>query len=970
MAPINKFFLPLFCLLFFVFQACETETSSLNKPLFTKLNPKEHGIDFENNLTYDSEFNVYTYRNFYNGGGVALGDINKDGLTDIYFIGNMEDNKLYLNKGDFQFEDITESAGVACKNVWSTGASFADVNGDGFLDIYVCKSGNPEGENRHNELFINNGDLTFTEKAEEYGIADKGFSTHAAFFDMDKDGDLDCYLLNNSFRPIGGFDLRKNQRNDRDPEGGNKLYKNEGGTFVDVSEEANIYGSIIGFGLGVTVGDLDRDGWQDIYVSNDFFERDYLYINQKDGTFKEVLEEQVREISAASMGADMADINNDGYPEIFVTDMLPEGDERMKTKTTFENWDKYQMNVKNGYYHQFTRNVLQLNNGNGTFSEIGRLAGVNATDWSWGALIIDLDNDGWKDIFVANGIYQDLTDQDFINYIANPRTVRKVIRKDSVDFKHLIDVIPINPIPNYAFRNNRDLTFSNVADEWGLGTPGHSNGSVYGDLDNDGDLDMVINNVNSEPFLYRSEARQLLPNRHYLMFDLEGEGQNTYALGAQVSVYKGGKEYFMELMPMRGFESTIDHRLHIGLGEVEEADSVIVKWPNDTRTLLTKVKTDQTLSLSQKDGKPYEKMAEKIGKTLLTDISESFPLQHAHQENSFIDFDRDRLIYHMLSSEGPHICKGDMNGDGLEDLYMVGSKDHAAALYLQTPNGGFTQANQALFEEEKASEETDCACFDADNDGDLDIYVTSGGNEYPSNAVALKDKLYFNQGDGTFEKSQQSLPTFQYESTSTVVPADYDKDGDMDLFVGVRLRPFFYGVPANGYLLENDGTGNFNNITQTNAPGLSDIGMVTDASWFDMDQDDDLDLIVVGDWMAITVFEQNEGKLTKVENSGLEKSNGFWNCLRPSDLDGDGDTDFIVGNHGLNTRFKATEDEPVSMLINDFDQNGSAEQVISVYNDGTSYPLALRHDLVMQMPILKKKYLKYESYKNHGFYRI
>ncbi|MEM7511310.1 MAG: VCBS repeat-containing protein, partial [Bacteroidota bacterium] len=385
---------------------------------------------------------------------------------------------------------------------------------------------------------------------------------------------------------------------------------------------------------------------------------------------------------------------------------------------------------------------------------------------------------------------------------------------------------------------------------------------------------------------------------------------------------------------------------------------------NDTRTFLTKVKTDQTLSLSQKDGESYEKAAAKEGKTLLTDISESFPLQHAHQENSFIDFDRDRLIYHMLSSEGPHICKGDMNGDGLEDLYMVGSKDHAAALYLQTPNGGFKQANQALFEEEKASEETDCACFDADNDGDLDLYVTSGGNEYPSNAVALKDKLYFNQGDGTFEKSQQSLPTFQYESTSTVVPADYDKDGDTDLFVGVRLRPFLYGVPANGYLLENDGKGSFKNITQTNAPELSDIGMVTDASWFDMDQDDDLDLIVVGDWMAITVFEQNEGKLTKVENSGLEKSNGFWNCLRPSDLDGDGDTDFIVGNHGLNTRFKASANEPVSMLINDFDQNGSAEQVISVYNDGTSYPLALRHDLVMQMPILKKKYLKYESYKN------
>ncbi|MEM9935563.1 MAG: VCBS repeat-containing protein [Bacteroidota bacterium] len=947
-------------------QSCEkgSPTSSLDKPLFTQLNPKELGIDFENNLVYDSEFNVYTYRNFYNGGGVALGDINQDGLTDIYFIGNMEDNHLYLNKGDFQFEDITEKAGVACKNVWSTGASLTDVNGDGLLDIYVCKSGNPEGENRHNELFINNGDLTFTEKAEEYGIADKGFSTHAAFFDMDKDGDLDCYLLNNSFRPIGAFDLRKNQRNERDPEGGNKLYRNDEGTFTDISEEANIYGSVIGFGLGVTVGDLNRDGWQDIYVSNDFFERDYLYINQKDGTFKECLEEQVREISAASMGADMADINNDGYPEIFVTDMLPEDDERIKTKTTFENWDKYQINVKNGYYHQFTRNVLQLNNGNGTFSEIGRLAGVNATDWSWGALIIDLDNDGWKDIFVANGIYQDLTDQDFINYIANPRTVRKVIRKDSVDFKHLIDVIPVNPIPNYAFKNNQDLTFTNVAEEWGLGTPGHSNGSAYGDLDNDGDLDMVINNVNAEPFIYRNEARQLLPDRHYLMFDLKGEGKNTYALGTQVSIYHQGKEYFAEQMPMRGFESTIDHRLHIGLGEIETVDSVIVNWPNGTRTLLQKVNTDQTLILSQEEGQPFTPKHSEKEKRLLAEISETFPLQHVHQENSFIDFDRDRLIYHMLSADGPHMCKGDMNGDGLEDLYVVGSKDQAAAMYVQTEAGSFEQVNQDIFEQEKASEETDCACFDADNDGDMDLYVTSGGNEYPSSAVALKDKLYLNEGDGTLTKSPQSLPTFQYESSSTVVPGDYDQDGDNDLFIGVRLKPFLYGVPANGYLLENDGKGIFKNVTETIAPDLVGVGMITDAAWFDMDQDDDLDLIVVGDWMPVTVLEQQQGVFKKVETPSLAYSNGFWNCIRLADLDQDGDMDFVIGNHGLNTRFRASTDEPVTMLINDFDKNGSAEQVISVFNKGTSYPLALRHDLVMQMPILKKKYLKYEAYKN------
>ncbi|MCB0839114.1 MAG: VCBS repeat-containing protein, partial [Bacteroidetes bacterium] len=502
--------------------------------LFSELPSSWTQVDFINQLEYSEEFNVYTYRNFYNGGGVALGDVNNDGLIDIYMIGNMVSNRLYLNQGDFQFKDVTDQAGVACANVWSTGVSLVDVNGDNLLDIYVCKSGNPEGEHRHNELFIcdgisEDGIPTYSEHAEEYGIADKGFSTHAAFFDMDKDGDLDCYLLNNSFRPIGQFDLRKNERDNRDSLGGNKLYRNDGGKFVDISEKAGIYGSIIGFGLGVTVGDVNRDGWQDIYVSNDFFERDYLYINNHDGTFTESLEKQMREISAASMGADMADLNNDGYPEVFVTDMLPEGEERMKTKTTFEDWNKYQSNVKNGYYHQFTRNVLQLNNGPTTpdgeitFSEIGRLSGVHATDWSWGALIMDLDNNGYKDIFVANGIYQDLTDQDFIHFIADPRTVKTIISKEGVDFKQLIDAIPSNPIPNYIFANNGSLSLENKAAEWGLGTPSHSNGSAYGDLDNDGDLDLVINNVNMPPFIYRNNAETLLPDHHYLQFILTGD---------------------------------------------------------------------------------------------------------------------------------------------------------------------------------------------------------------------------------------------------------------------------------------------------------------------------------------------------------------------------------------------------------------------------------------------------------------
>jgi hypothetical protein len=790
---------------------------------------------------------------------------------------------------------------------------------------------------------------------------------------MDKDGDLDCYLLNNSFRPIGQFDLRKNERNNRDPLGGNKLYRNDNGKFVDVSEEAGIYGSIIGFGLGVTVGDVNRDGWQDIYVSNDFFERDYLYINNHDGTFTESLEEHMREISAASMGADMADLNNDGYPEVFVTDMLPEGDERMKTKTTFEDWNKYQSNVKNGYYHQFTRNVLQLNNGpttpdgDITFSEIGRLSGVHATDWSWGALIMDLDNNGYKDIFVANGIYQDLTDQDFIHYIADPRTVRTIISKDGVDFKQLIDAIPSNPIPNYIFANNGSLDLENKAQEWGLGTPSHSNGTAYGDLDNDGDLDMVINNVNMPPFVYRNNAETLLPDHHYLQFILKGENPNTYALGAQIEVRHGGREYFVEQMPVRGFQSTMDHRPLIGLGNLTQVDSVIVRWVNDHYTILTDVQTNQTIELKQADAQPLDLIPRQTPKSnpIFTEVAGSLGAEYIHKENQFKDFDRDRLIYHMLSSEGPKIAKGDVNRDGREDFYIGGAKDSPGQLFVQLPNGKFRPASQNVFAADKVSEDTDCLFFDADNDGDQDLYVASGGNEFPNTSSALADRLYINDGRGNFTRSRRPFSGIRFESTSCVQAADYDGDGDLDLFVGIRLRPFLYGVPASGYILNNDGKGTFTNVTETVAPSLLDIGLITDALWMDVNQDGNPDLVVAGEWMPIKVFLNQDGKFTDVtEASGLSATNGFWNCLKAGDFDQDGDLDLVVGNHGLNTRFKASQEYPVTMHTNDFDGNGTAEQIVSAFDGEDIYPLALRHDLVTQMPILKRKYLKYESYKN------
>ncbi len=951
--------------------SCDSPNEKAASTLFEQIPSKVSGITFSNDLEYTEELNPYIFRNFYNGGGVGLGDINNDGLLDIFFSGNLVSNKLYLNKGDFRFEDITERAGIGSEGVWTTGVSIVDINGDGLLDIYICKSGPPGGEKRHNELFINNGDLTFAERSKEYGLADEGLSTHAAFFDFDKDGDIDCYLLNNSIRAVGGYDLRKDQRNIPDPEGGNKLYRNDNGKFVDVSQQAGIYTSAIGFGLGVTIGDINKDGWQDIYVSNDFFEKDYLYINNHDGTFTESLEELLREISLGSMGADLADINNDGFPEIFVTEMLPETDERLKTAAQFEKWDKYQLSVQQGYYHQFSRNTLQLNNGPGpgeklSFSEVSRMAGVHATDWSWGALIFDMDNDGFKDIFVANGIYKDLLDQDYINFVGDPEVVRSILNQTSKVIKQLIDSIPTNRIPNYAFQNQGGIKFKNVAEEWGLALPSHSNGSAYGDLDNDGDLDLVLNNVNMPAAVYKNKSNEIYPLHHTLSIKLQGDSLNRFALGSKVTVYAGEKVFYQEMAPMRGFMSSVDYTLHFGLGNEAGVDSLIVEWPNDKVTTLRNIAPDQQMVVNQTSATARQMPTKKEIKAVFTSLVTPPGLEYKHEESEFVDFDRDRLLFNMISNEGPCVCVADINADGLDDLYLGGAKGQSGSMFVQTASGSFRSINADLFTVDATSEDTGCEFFDANGDGLPDLYVTSGSNEFSSSSSSLADRLYMNQGKGVFAKSKQLLPVnTKFESTSVVRAADYDGDGDLDLFVGSRVMPFVYGQPKNGYILNNDGQGNFSDITLEIAPMLLEIGLITDAVWADVNGDTALDLVVVGEWMPVRIFLNSNGKLVdSTVESGLEESNGWTNTVAVADLNGDGHMDIITGNHGLNSRFKASPEEPVSLYVNDFDKNGTLEQILTRYEHGKELPMVLRTDLVMQIPSLKKKYLRFSNYKD------
>ncbi|MGA0556368.1 VCBS repeat-containing protein [Larkinella sp. VNQ87] len=997
------------CWIFFFLVTALLGCRSSDQPpadaLFESLSSEKTGITFTNTVVDDADFNIFNYRNFYNGGGVAIGDVNNDGLPDLFLIANMGDNRLYLNRGGMRFTDVTTQAGVAGKRAWSTGATFADVNGDGLLDLYVCNAGIRSGDDRGNELFINNGigkdgSVTFTERAKEYGLDDHGYSTHAAFFDYDRDGDLDMYLLNNSFLPVGKLGYA-NLRAERDSLGGHKLFRNnlaEGSgqraegmgkgvtnkpsapspmpyaPFTDVSEQAGIYGSLIGFGLGITIGDVNDDNWLDIYISNDFYERDYLYLNNHDGTFREAVKESMPHLSLSSMGADVADINNDGRLDIFVTDMLPGNDVRLKKNGAFENYDLQEIKLSRDFHYQYMQNMLHLNQGNELtasgktvtplFSDIARFSGVQATDWSWGALIFDMDNDGRKDIFVANGIAKEVTDQDFIHFLADRENMAQIARQRAFNFKEFLDKAPSEPIPNYAFRNDGNLQFSNQAAAWGLGQPSFSNGAAYGDLDNDGDLDLVVNNVNSPVSVFQNESVEKYKT-HFLRIKLVGEGQNRNAIGTRVFLYQKDQMQVLQQMPNRGFQSSIDLNLLFGLGANPQIDSLTVIWPDDRMQTLRQPKADQLLTLNQRDASGLWKLAKTASKPLFLDITKVSGLTYRHEESPFVDYNRDPLLKQMLSTSGPALATGDVNGDGLDDVFFGGAFGKPHRLFMQQPGGRFADKTPAVFQQDQTYEAVDAVFFDADGDQDLDLYVVSGSNEFEPDADELLDRLYLNDGKGGFVRDDR-LPNLK-ASGSCVTAADFDRDGDLDLFVGTRLVPGQYGFNPASYLLTNDGTGNFKNYTKRYLPDVDQLGMVTDASWADLNGDGYPELIVVGDWMPVTVFQNQRGKLVNPQSVKLPNSTtpaaGWWNCLEAGDLDGDGDLDLVAGNLGLNSRIKATAQIPAELYTADFDQNGNVEQIINCADEtGTLYPMVLKQDLQKEMPSIKKKYIKFTDY--------
>ena len=942
----------------FIFVSCKEDKLKL----FTKLPPDKTGISFKNELREDDpKFNILTYPYFYNGAGVAVGDINNDGLPDVCFTGNMVKNRLYINKGNFKFEDITETAGIAASNGWCTGITMVDLNNDGWQDIYICRSGLNNAADRKNLLYINNHDLTFTEKADEYGLADEGYSTQASFLDYDKDGDLDMFIINQSSPEYSKGNVQNIQlrfeRGDSTME--NKLYRNDEGHFVNVSALAGIGSNKLTFSLGISTADINQDGWPDIYVTNDFKEPDYLYINNKDGTFTGKLTDKINHTSLFSMGIDINDYNNDLLPDIIELDMLPEDNHSSKMHLGADNFDEYNLLFKRGMPRQYMKNSLQKNNGDGTFSEIGQLAGISNTDWSWAPLFADFDNDGLKDLFVSNGYKRNNTDMEFLKYSMDER-LKMQQGEVEINVADYIAHMPAIKLPNYIYKNEGHDRFEQKMEDWGFDEPTVSQGCVYADLDNDGDLDIIISNTEGVAGVYRNNTERLI-NHNFLKVRLRGDIKNCLGIGAKIIVYSGGENFYQEQLPVRGFQSSVDEVLHFGLGSKSVVDSLLVIWPDDKMQLLKTLKVNQTLVVDKKNATQifsYPILPQQA--TLFKKNNTS--INFTHKENDFNDFTIQPLLPQYYSRQGPCIAKGDVNNDALEDVFIGGAKGQPGRIFLQTTKNTFIPQSSPAIEKDSLSEDVDAVFFDADNDKDLDLYVVSGGYEFANGSPELNDRLYLNDGKGHYIKNEIALPAFS-ANKSCVRPYDVDGDGDLDLFIGGTVVPGMWPQFAASRLLLNNGKGIFKDATQQFCPALKTIGLVKDAAWVDINNDKIKDLIIVGEWMKIEVFINKKNTLLAASDKYISfPSSGWWNKILVSDFDKDGDEDFVLANYGSNGQLSATEKEPVQLYSCDIDGNGTFDPVLTSFVQHKAFPFITLDDMLSQVPSLKKKFYNYSSY--------
>lgn len=945
----------------FVF-GCDSEIQNNDAPQFTLLKKEQTGLDFVNTLEQSPDFNVFNYMYFFNGGGLAGGDFNQDGLIDLYFTSNMGDNKLFLNNGNLQFKDVTALAGLEGRDGWTTGASVVDINNDGLLDIYVSQLGQYQVMSGRNQLYIcegiKDGIPQFREAAAEYGLDLVSFSTQATFFDYDRDGDLDMYQLNHSLHQNGTFGRRKTFQDERHPLAGDRLLRNENGKFVDVSQEAGIYSSVVGYGLGVVTGDINLDGWPDIYVGNDFHENDYLYLNNQDGTFREVLTEQMNHTSRFSMGVDMGDINNDGWSEIISLDMLPYDPFILKSSLGEDGFSIFRFKLGHGYNPQFARNNLQLNNGNGTFSEIGIFSGVHATDWSWAPLFLDFDHDGYRDLFVSNGIPRRMNDIDYVNFKTNDELKYKEQFND-ISEKELsyIEKMPQIKLANKFYRNSRDLKFEDIGVRVEQDAPSYSNGAIYADLDNDGDLDIVVNNIDNAPYLYQNLISEQPGEDHqYLSLDLRGNPGNRNAIGARVIVFKGSERMVKEHYPVRGYQSSMQTHLHLGVGQAAQIDSVLLIWPDGTYQPLEDLSFNTTTKVTWKLGLPSYDFTRltppKHYPMDFVDVTQEVGLEFKHEENPFVEFNREGLIPHMVSAEGPALAVGDVNGDGLEDVFIGSSKRRRSALFLQEASGKFSLQTPQSIIVDSIFEDVDAVFADIENDGDLDLVIASGGNEYRGTQEPMKQRAYINDGKGGFIRKDLFPEAFL--TASCVLPADFNGDGRVDFFFGARAIPWNYGKTPSSYLYENKGDGTFEEVTAKYADDLQEVGLVKNGSWSDIDLDGDQDLILAVEWEPLIIFRNDGNRFEKVP---VNDAKGWWNFVLPGDFDQDGDVDLLAGNFGQNTKLDPSVEEPVRMFVNDFDDNGQIEQVLTYHLGGREIPFATYAELTKQMVSLKKRFL-------------